>query len=82
MRISGDVDDIFLDPENGLVFCSCGTGFLDIVAHRMRGYEVIEKVPTAPGARTSLLIPRQHRIYVAAPAEYGREARILEFKTE
>ncbi|MDA8387149.1 MAG: hypothetical protein M0Z58_00630 [Nitrospiraceae bacterium] len=82
VRISGDADDIFLDQESGLVFCSCGAGFLDIVAQRKRGYEVIERVHTAPGARTSLLIPRQHRIYVAAPAEYGREARVLEFKTE
>ncbi|MDA8325322.1 MAG: hypothetical protein M0033_03800 [Nitrospiraceae bacterium] len=82
VRISGDADDIFIDPENGLVFCSCGAGFLDILACRKGEYAVVSKVPTAPGARTSLLIPRQSVIYVAAPAEKGHTARILDYKIE
>ena len=45
-------------------------------------YKIISKVPTGPGARTSLYVPEQDRIYIAAPAKSGREARILEYKTE
>lgn len=80
--ISKDADDIYIDPKSGLIYCSCGAGFLDVIAPWKNRYRVISKICTAPGARTSLLIPRQHRIYVAAPAKNGHAARILEYKIE
>ena len=81
-RISRDADDMYIDQKSGLIYCSCGAGFLDVIASWKNGYRVISKIHTAPGARTSLLISRQHRIYVAAPAEKRHAAKIFEYKTE
>ncbi len=81
-RISRDADDMYLDQKSRLIYCSCGAGFLEVISPWKNGYRVISKIQTALGARTSLLIPRQHRIYVAAPERNGREARILEYKTK
>ena len=81
-RISRDADDMYIDPKSGLIYCSCGTGFLDVIAPWKNRHRVISKIHTSPGARTSLLVPQRHRIYVAAPAENGHAARILEFKIE
>ena len=81
-RISRDADDMYIDQKNGVIYCSCGAGFLDVISPWRNGYRVISKIHTALGARTSLLIPRQHRIYVAAPAEKRHAARIFEYKTE
>ena len=81
-RISRDADDMYIDPKSGLIYCSCGAGFLDVIAPWKNRHRVISKIHTSPGARTSLLVPQRHRIYVAAPAENGHAARILEFKIE
>jgi hypothetical protein len=77
----GDVDDMFIDQTTGFVFVSCGSGNVDVIQRRNRDdYKRMAQVPTASGARTCLLVPQQHRLYVAAPRRSGKEARILVFE--
>jgi len=45
-------------------------------------YEVIGKVPTAPGASTSFWSPQLNRLYVAAPSNDKEEASILVFEAQ
>jgi YVTN family beta-propeller protein len=79
VRISGDVDDIFID-DGRLIYCSCGEGFLDIVRESGRDeYSRIGRIPTAPGARTSLMVSDRNRFYVAVPRRGNRQAEILVF---
>jgi len=45
-------------------------------------YELIGKVPTAPGAGTSLWSPQLNRLYVGAPSNGKEEAAILVFEPQ
>ena len=45
-------------------------------------YELTAKVPTAPGAKTCLLVPELNRLFVAvSPGEGKYGARVLAFET-
>lgn len=80
--LSGDVDDLFLDAEGRRLYASCGEGFLDVLARRDADrYERIAQVPTAKGARTSLLDAAGGRLFVAVPAGGGKPAEIRVYRT-
>src|SRR5205823_4041837 len=54
LAISGDTDDLFYDPQRKRIYVSCGEGFIDVIEQRdVDSYKLMEKIPTAPGARTS-----------------------------
>jgi hypothetical protein len=50
---------------------------VDVLRRHDGAYEELARVPTAPGARTSLFVPELDRLYVAAPAGRGRGAAVL-----
>ncbi len=68
LPMAGDVDDIFCDAQHGLVFASCGQGFLDVYERAGPGsWKPKEKIETAPGARTCLFVPETNRLILAVP---------------
>lgn len=78
---SGDMDDIFYDAASKRVYASCGEGFIDVFDqvdpdHLKR----IAKVATAPGARTSLLVPELKSLYLAVPHRGGQKAEVRVYK--
>jgi hypothetical protein len=82
VEISGDVDDLYVDPKSRRVYASCGEGFLDVLAPEgTSGYRRIARVPTAPGARTCLLDAKGGRLFVALPAHNGKPAEIRVYRT-
>jgi YVTN family beta-propeller protein len=77
----GDVDDIFYDGAHRRVYISGGDGRVDVV--RQTGpdsYEPFVRIATAPGARTSLLVPELNRYFVAAPRRGNTPAQILVYE--
>ena len=73
-----DVDDIFYDQGNKRIYISCGGGYIDIIEQQhSRGYTLIEKLASHPGARTSLVIPELHRLVVASPKSLVKSAFLL-----
>lgn len=75
-----DPDDIFLDPANGRIYVSCGEGAVDVLERTEDGrLRETAKVPTSPGARTSLFDPVTRRLYVAAPRRGADAAAIWTF---
>jgi DNA-binding beta-propeller fold protein YncE len=76
----GDTDDVFLDARRELVYLSCGAGFLEIIQRRGDVYQSLARVPTAPGARTSLFVPERDRLYLAVRASGGEPAGIWVFR--
>jgi len=79
VTIPGDPDDIFLDPSDGLVYVSCGQGFLEVIKQAdANHYGVVQSIATGQGARTSLLVPELGWLFVAVPAGTG-QAEILVF---
>ncbi|MFL6576554.1 MAG: YncE family protein [Povalibacter sp.] len=79
VEICRDADDVFIDRARHRLYVICGQGVVDVLdddgSH-------IERVATAPGARTGLFVPALDRLYVAAPARSGTNARVLVWKPE
>ena len=62
----GDSDDVAYDPQRKRIYVSGGEGA--IAVYQLQGrdrYAEIARIPTVPGARTSLLVPELNRIFVA-----------------
>lgn len=79
------IDDLWYDAAHKRFYASGGrgfeVGFVYVYAQTDADrYELIGKVPTAPGAGTSLWVPEFDRYYVAAPAFEKQDAAILVFE--
>ncbi len=80
--IAGDVDDIFFDSARKRIYASSGEGFLNVLQQiDADHYSILAKTSTAAGARTSLFVPGQGRLYVAVPHRDGRQAEIRVYAT-
>ncbi len=66
--IGPGVDANSFDPESNLAFASCGEDGTVTIAHEDSpdNLTVVQVLPTARGARTMVLDPKTHRIYLAA----------------
>ena len=63
--IGAGVDANAFDPASGYAFASCGSGVLSIVHEDSPDqFSVVEDVPTQQGARTMVLDPRTHEVYL------------------
>ena len=83
LPIADDTDDVYYNPKTKLIYVSCGAGEVNVI--RKLGndsYKTIESVPTASGARTSLLIPEMKLLCVAAPRRQNHDAEILVFSIQ
>jgi DNA-binding beta-propeller fold protein YncE len=76
----GDADDLFVDAKRGRIYVSCGTGFVDVFENSGASYRRIARVPTVPGARTSLFVSDLDRLLVAVRAESATPAAIWVFR--
>jgi DNA-binding beta-propeller fold protein YncE len=75
--IVGDTDDLFYDAPRKRVYVSGGDGFLDAVEEQGPNHFVrIEHLATAAGARTSLFVVDQSKVYLAVPHRGSQRAEI------
>jgi len=78
-----DADDASFDSSRKRIYVSCGEGVVDVFGQSAAGARHIARIPTLPGARTSLFVPELDRLFVAARAgELGTDAAILVFRPE
>ncbi len=81
LAICGDADDGFFDVKRRRLYVSCGEGAVDVLQGDATGYHPLARIPTRPGARTSLFVPELDRLFVAARASAsGTDAAILVFR--
>jgi len=76
----GDADDVFVDRKRRRVYVSCGEGVVDVLESGEAGYRRLARVPTVPGARTSLFVPELDRLFVAVRAASNEPAAIWVFR--
>jgi DNA-binding beta-propeller fold protein YncE len=76
----GDADDVFVDRKRRRVYVSCGEGVVHVLEPSEAGYRRLARVPTAPGARTSLFVPELDRLFVAVRATSRDPAAIWVFR--
>jgi DNA-binding beta-propeller fold protein YncE len=75
--IDGDPNDNFYDAKRHGVYVSCSGGYLDVVAQLAPDrYESLDRIPTAPGARTSLWVPERDQLFLAVPRRGNRAAEV------
>jgi protein-tyrosine-phosphatase len=78
--IVGDTDDLFYDASRKRVYVSGGEGFVDVVEDRGGNrFERIAHLATAAGARTSLFVADQNRLFLAVPHRGNQKAEIRIF---
>ena len=76
--IAADTDDLFYDVARKRVYVICGEGTIDVFRQATPDqYAMVERIRTAPRARTGLFVAGLSQLYVAAPAADGNPARIL-----
>jgi DNA-binding beta-propeller fold protein YncE len=75
-----DADDVFVDAKRRHVYVSCGEGAVDVFVTEEAGYRRLARVPTVPGARTSLFLPELDRLFVAVRAGASEPAAIWVFR--
>ncbi len=78
----GDADDLFVDAETGNVLVIGGEGRIDVFSPKGEKdvrYERVASVATLVGARTGLLVPSRHALYLAAPKRDDHPAQIREY---
>lgn len=77
-----DADDLYYDAARRRIYVSSGEGFISVFQQKDADhYEILAKVPTAVGARTSGYFGRLgkkgfDRLYVAVPARAKRGAEV------
>jgi DNA-binding beta-propeller fold protein YncE len=80
LPICADPDDLFFDSQRRQLYAVCGQGVVEVVRRREGDrHEVVERLQTAPGARTGLFVPRLSTLFVAVPARAGTSAEIRAF---
>ena len=77
--IVGDTDDLFYDVSRKRVYVTGGDGFLDVFSADGAKYERLAHIATAAGARTSLFVKQQNRLYVAVPHRGNQRAAVQVF---
>jgi DNA-binding beta-propeller fold protein YncE len=75
-------DDIFFDPEVHRVYLIAGSGAIDVYQiDASKAVRAIGVIPTSAGAKTGLLVPSLHALFVGAPATGSKQAEILRYST-
>jgi hypothetical protein len=81
LDIVGDTDDLFYDAANRRIYVSGGEGRITIIHQENADvYSVLGEVATAPGARTSFLVPETGMLYVAVPHRGQQKAELRVFR--
>jgi YVTN family beta-propeller protein len=78
--LCSDADDVFVDSKRHRAYVSCGQGFIDIFDIHDAVYRRLERIPTVPGARTSIFEPSTDRLFLAVRATSAETAAIWVFR--
>ena len=83
LESAGDADDIFYDAARRSIYISGGEGFVMVLMQQDADhYQVMARIPTASGARTSLFVPALNRLYLAVPHRDSQPAEIRVYQAQ
>jgi len=75
--IVGDTDDLFYDAARKRLYVTGGEGYIDVFQQNHANQVTrIARVPSAGGARTSLYVPDEGRLYLAVPLRGAQKSEI------
>jgi DNA-binding beta-propeller fold protein YncE len=77
VEIVSDTDDLFYNAALGRIYVIGGGGFVDVIRQTDPDhYQRIERIQTAPGARTGLFVAEWKQLFVAVPHRGTQPAEI------
>src|SRR5262249_17365730 len=76
-----DADDLFADQTSHLLYVSCGGGFIDVFDTTSTAFPRVAHIPTVPGARTELFVPKSAQLFLAVRATGSEPAAVWVFKS-
>lgn len=82
LQIDGWVDYMAFDPRTRRIYASCGSGSGSAYVFEESSpdrYELLQRVTTAPMAKTALFVPELNRLFVSAPHKDQSEAKVMVF---
>jgi len=80
--INSDMDDLYYDAQSSRIYISCGEGFVDVMQQLPADqYQLIGRITTTPGARTSTYSSTRHELFVGVPRRPSEPAEILVLQT-
>lgn len=75
--IVGDTDDLFYDSTQKRLYVIGGEGLITVLEQQDADhYRLVQKIPTAAGARTGLFVPELGKLFVAVPHRGAQRAEI------
>jgi hypothetical protein len=78
--IVGDTDDLFYDAARQRIYVTGGEGFITVLEQQDADHlRLLQKLTTAPGARTGLFVPELGKLFLAVPHRGGQRAEIRIF---
>ena len=81
--VVGDTDDMFYDAKRKRLYVAGGEGFIDVLdAAQASTISRLARVKTAEGARTSLFVAAQDRLYLAVPRRGAQRAEIRVYEVQ
>jgi len=76
-------DDLFYDPELHRVYLIAGSGAINVYEiDASKTVRAVGVTRTSAGAKTGLLVPSQHSLFIGAPATGSKQAEILLYSTK
>lgn len=74
-------DQVIFDAANRRIYVPGGEGYVGVYEQKDADHYVeLDRVPSAPGAKTGILVPELHRLYLAeSPGDSGATAALLVF---
>jgi len=81
--VVGDTDDLFYDATRKRLYVSGGEGNIDVFSQgSVDQLTRMTRVSSAAGARTSLFVPDESRLYVAVPHRGSQKAEIRVYEAK
>ena len=78
---SAGADDLFYDAASHRAYLIAGSGTVDVLEFRADKLRSIGEVETASGAKTGLLVPGLHQLFVGMPSVGSRPSQVRVFTT-
>jgi hypothetical protein len=78
---SAGADDLFYDAATGRAYVIAGSGAIDVLELSASKIKSIGRVETAPGAKTGLLVPVLHELFVGMPSAGSRPSQVRVYTT-
>ncbi|MGH9621993.1 MAG: YncE family protein, partial [Bryobacteraceae bacterium] len=79
LPIGKGVDDLIFDPASKRIYASCGGGEGTVVVYRednSNHYTLLGKVPSGPGGKNEVLVPRLDHFFVTIPPRGGTPGEV------